>query len=139
MYRDTKALTKALIHVINNSKFEDDFIDFDELIEILKHLKKICKSQKYIDALMVSTEMHIKKDLQIKNILTQREEDIILLIGNGNSNYHIAQILNISKLTVESHRKNIRKKLKHHKNLDLSVLSFLYATQHRELNGKRHF
>jgi two-component system, NarL family, nitrate/nitrite response regulator NarL len=43
--------------------------------------------------------------------LTTREHDVLLLIAAGNSNRDIALALGISATTVETHRKNIKKKL----------------------------
>lgn len=43
--------------------------------------------------------------------LTTREQDVLLLLSAGKSNRDIAQSLAISAATVETHRKNIKKKL----------------------------
>lgn len=43
--------------------------------------------------------------------LTSREQSILLLVAAGKSNKDVAETLDISVLTVETHRKNIRKKL----------------------------
>ena len=43
--------------------------------------------------------------------LTTREHDVLLLIAGGRSNRDIAAELGISAATVETHRKNIKKKL----------------------------
>jgi DNA-binding CsgD family transcriptional regulator len=45
------------------------------------------------------------------HLLTSREKEIVGLIAAGKNNPCIAKILNISRRTVEQHRKNIRKKL----------------------------
>ncbi|MGV6845716.1 MAG: response regulator transcription factor [Lutibacter sp.] len=45
------------------------------------------------------------------NSLSDSEEKIIKLIGQGNSSQEISQILNISEKTVRNHRYNIAKKL----------------------------
>ena len=54
-------------------------------------------------------------DLKSKSItkreLTPREKEIVILISKGRTSVQIAQELNISKLTVDTHRKNIHKKL----------------------------
>ncbi|MGW8121047.1 response regulator transcription factor [Roseivirga echinicomitans] len=44
--------------------------------------------------------------------LSEREKDVVRLIASGNSSTEIADMLNISIHTVNSHRKNILKKLK---------------------------
>ncbi len=48
----------------------------------------------------------------VLNKLTTREKDIFILAGRGHNNKEIAEKLNLSRYTVETHRKNIRLKLK---------------------------
>ncbi|MGF1556828.1 response regulator transcription factor [Paucihalobacter sp.] len=134
MYKDTNALSKAIVYIITNAQREALLLDYAELIDILEQLRKVCRHDKYLAALIFCVKDHINKDLNLKTALTTREEEIILLIGKGDNNNNISKALNISRLTVESHRKNIRKKLKHHKNLDLSMFSLLYAMQHGEIH-----
>lgn len=43
--------------------------------------------------------------------LTSREQSVLLLVAAGKSNKDVAETLDISVLTVETHRKNIKKKL----------------------------
>ena len=45
-------------------------------------------------------------------ILTAREADVIIELAKGNTNKMIARTLKISERTVETHRKNIKRKLK---------------------------
>lgn len=63
-----------------------------------------------------SKEIHDKiKDYEKKvdsnKTLTKREKQILQLIARGRTSMAISQELNISKLTVDTHRKNIHKKL----------------------------
>ena len=44
-------------------------------------------------------------------LLTEREREILILVAQGNSNKRIAQQLDVSVRTVETHRLNLRKKL----------------------------
>ena len=44
-------------------------------------------------------------------LLTKREKQIIQLVGSGQSNKRIALSIGISERTVETHRKNVLKKL----------------------------
>jgi DNA-binding NarL/FixJ family response regulator len=46
--------------------------------------------------------------------LTLREREILALIASGNTNQRIADLLDLSRKTVESHRTNIMKKLEAH-------------------------
>ena len=54
----------------------------------------------------------VKKNHQYYQELTNREKEIIQLLGNGNNNPEIAKKLFISRYTVEQHRKHINSKLK---------------------------
>jgi len=67
-----------------------------------------------------------------KFILTVREKEVLSLLVKMNSNKSIAEQLNISELTVKTHRKNIMKKFGS-KNL-LSLVR--YACRENLLNGK---
>lgn len=54
-----------------------------------------------------------------QSLFTKRETDIIRLINNGRSNAHISNELEISELTVATHRKNIMRKSGCHNVQDL--------------------
>jgi len=58
-------------------------------------------------------------------LLTEREREVLQMIGEGNSNKEIAGRLNLSLLTVETHRKRIVDKLGIHGAADL----ILYAVR----------
>lgn len=53
------------------------------------------------------------------NLLTKRELEVLILIGNGKSVREVSEQLYVSLHTVESHRKNFRKKLNIKTNYDL--------------------
>jgi DNA-binding CsgD family transcriptional regulator len=53
-----------------------------------------------------------KKTNPLINTLSSREREVAMLIKNGYSSKQIAAKLFISKRAVDSHRQNIRKKLK---------------------------
>ena len=46
--------------------------------------------------------------------LTRREREILQLIGEGHSSPEIAEMLNVNKSTIKSHRKNLMEKLDMH-------------------------
>ena len=52
--------------------------------------------------------------------LTRREKEILILIAKDRTTIEIAQELNLSKLTIETHRKNIHKKLNIKSNIGLA-------------------
>ncbi|NJO83153.1 MAG: response regulator transcription factor [Blastochloris sp.] len=47
----------------------------------------------------------------MKNLLTDREREVLLLIAKGSSNKEISKHLNISVCTVQNHVQNILRKL----------------------------
>jgi DNA-binding NarL/FixJ family response regulator len=51
--------------------------------------------------------------------LTAREREVLKLIAEGNTNQDIADLLCLSRKTVETHRSNIMDKLDLHKVTDL--------------------
>jgi DNA-binding NarL/FixJ family response regulator len=59
------------------------------------------------------------------DLLTEREREILQLIGEGNSNKDIANRLRLSVFTVETHRKRILEKLNLHGTADV----ILYAVR----------
>ncbi|GLB53503.1 oxygen regulatory protein NreC [Neptunitalea chrysea] len=54
-----------------------------------------------------------------KIILSRREKEILGLIGQGKTSYEIAEVLFISKSTVDTHRRNILRKINVHGKTDL--------------------
>ena len=66
-----------------------------------------------------------------REALTNREQTILLELAQGRSNKEVAQMLDISVRTVETHRKNIRRKL------GISTTAGLtrYAMEHGVLQG----
>jgi DNA-binding NarL/FixJ family response regulator len=61
------------------------------------------------------------------DLLTDREKEILQLLAEGNSNKHIASMLNLSTNTVETHRTRLMQKL----NLHSSAEIVLYAVRKR--------
>jgi len=52
-----------------------------------------------------------QSDTSANSLLTTREQAVLLLVAEGKSNKDVAVVLEISIRTVETHRKNIKKKL----------------------------
>jgi two-component system, NarL family, response regulator NreC len=59
------------------------------------------------------------------DLLTDREKEIFQLIAEGKTNKEVAGLLNLSHLTVETHRSNIMDKLNLHNTVDI----VLYAVR----------
>jgi two-component system, NarL family, response regulator NreC len=60
-------------------------------------------------------------------LLTEREKEIFQLIAEGKTNKEVAVLLNLSHLTVETHRSNIMEKLNLHNTVDI----VMYAVRKR--------
>ena len=63
--------------------------------------------------------------------LTSREQTVLLQLAQGKSNKEVAQALNISVRTVETHRKNIKRKL----GISSTAGLTRYAMEHGVLQG----
>ncbi|KIC33872.1 response regulator transcription factor [Leisingera sp. ANG-S5] len=71
------------------------------------------------------------KDGDIREALTGREQTILLELAQGKSNKEVAQTLDISVRTVETHRKNIKRKL----GISSTAGLTRYALEHGVLQG----
>lgn len=77
--------------------------------EIVAAIERVAAGGTYFssgvrDALLENASTHLPA-------LTTREQDVLLMIARGKSNRDAALALEISEHTVETHRKNIKKKL----------------------------
>jgi DNA-binding NarL/FixJ family response regulator len=80
--------------------------------QLIKSLKKVMEGEKIFES-KTKVKTVIKKDFfALKHQLTKREMEILRLIKQEDSTKKIAEILNLSFYTVETHRKNISQKLK---------------------------
>lgn len=70
-----------------------------------------------------STNLHVET-------LTMREVQVLMLVARGHTNKQIAELLNLSTRTVESHRANMMAKLDLHSRVEL----VRYASEHGLLN-----
>jgi DNA-binding NarL/FixJ family response regulator len=59
------------------------------------------------------------------DLLTEREKEILQLLAEGKSNKEVASVLNVSPLTVETHRANLMQKLNLHSTAEI----VLYAVR----------
>lgn len=66
-----------------------------------------------------------------REILTEREQTILLQLASGKSNKDVAAVLDISVRTVETHRKNIKRKL----GISSTAGLTRYALEHGVLQG----
>ncbi|WP_196259097.1 response regulator transcription factor [Pelagibacterium limicola] len=79
--------------------------------EILKAIETVAAGGTFFSTGVSDVLLERGAHAQKGRALTTREQDILLLVAAGKSNKDVAATLNISARTVETHRKNIKKKL----------------------------
>ncbi|MDT0556779.1 LuxR C-terminal-related transcriptional regulator [Patiriisocius hiemis] len=101
---------EPLLQQINTYKKDYKPLTAAETLQLISEIKRISESKILLEKiifLFVSTE----KNLLETECLTKRESKIFSLIGSQYTSQEIANLLNVSKETVSTHRKNIIKKL----------------------------
>ena len=123
MYEDTKIINEAFkcganAYLSKNTEKE----------EIIKAINKCLANKKYVNKqLLKSNEVLYENDAFImKYKLTLREREVLKLMLKEESNQDISEELNISKRTVETHRKNILLKLGIKNNIGLAKIAVTY-------------
>jgi DNA-binding NarL/FixJ family response regulator len=81
--------------------------------ELLEAIHTLFKGESYVSK---NLPINIKDWLSTaqkpqQELLTRREKEIVRLIARGRTTLQIAESLNLSKYTIDTHRKNIHKKL----------------------------
>ncbi len=93
------------------------------LNEILDTIDRVHKDERFISVSVYQKDIKPRPEdnkfsLELKNefvhfsALTEREMDIVVLLSRGYTNKEMAEKLYLSKYTIETHRKNLMKKLK---------------------------
>jgi DNA-binding NarL/FixJ family response regulator len=84
-------------------------LKIEDINEVIKAVKMIQNgiSHYHDEEIIIATN----NKLNIKNSLTARELEVLILIKNGKSTYEISKELNVSGHTVITHRKNLHLKL----------------------------
>ena len=85
------------------------------LKKVLEAIRIVAKDGSYFDNAITTTDITSKEEI----VLSVREKEILRLIGDGKTSQEIADILFIGKSTVDTHRKNILKKMNIHGKTDL--------------------
>jgi DNA-binding CsgD family transcriptional regulator len=117
------------------SRFVEDIrtnhsiISTEELIALLSQSKRIYNNKIVLDSLIMALRTIMAKDLKLRNTLTDREREVVKLIGTGLTNKEIAHSLSLSPTTIETHRKNIRKKLQLKGNDNLFAFALIFQIQ----------
>lgn len=77
------------------------------LKKVIEAIRAVSKNNSFFDDAIMTKDATTKEDI----ILSSREKEILRLIGEGKTSQEIADQLFIGKSTVDSHRKNIIKKM----------------------------
>jgi DNA-binding NarL/FixJ family response regulator len=112
MHRNKEYLYHAIASGANGYLLKEDS---DE--ELLLAIKSICRGETYVTqkltgAMAQDLSRAISGKAPLTSVtLTQREREVLKFIAQGKTNAEIADTLNISVRTVETHRANIMKKV----------------------------
>lgn len=79
--------------------------------ELIAAIHIISQGKRYIGAQLADIHVLQEGESYKRHPLSKREKQIVALVAKGRTSVQISHELNISKLTVDSHRKNIYKKL----------------------------
>ena len=81
------------------------------LQEVKKAIETVLNSESYFDAGIDVSFLNVDHSKQEKSILSKTEREILRLIGEGKTSNEIAEIRFCSVSTIETHRKNMMRKL----------------------------
>ncbi len=119
--REVKDKTESRFVILTSSAEQGDFLqaellDVDGYIlkealpeELIYGLRLIYKGRKYYDPGLVRLQM--KRDDDPLELLTQREKEVLLALGEGLSNREISERLYVTEHTVKKHVSQILSKL----------------------------
>ncbi|PKP16987.1 MAG: DNA-binding response regulator [Bacteroidetes bacterium HGW-Bacteroidetes-23] len=110
MFEQTEAISQmqtagAKGYILKNSSLK----------KVLEAIRTVAKGGIYFDDAITTHDWLTKEEI----ILSKREKEILQLIGEGKTSQEIADTLFIGKTTVDTHRKNIIKKINIHGKTDL--------------------
>lgn len=110
MFEQTEAISQmqaagAKGYILKNSSLK----------KVLEAIRTVAKGGIFFDDAITTHDSLTKEEI----ILSKREKEILQLIGEGKTSQEIADTLYIGKTTVDTHRKNIIKKINIHGKTDL--------------------
>lgn len=79
--------------------------------EIISAIEAVAAGGTYFSSGVADVILNINETRNSLSPLSTREQSVLVLVSEGKSSKDVAQILEISVRTVETHRKNIKKKL----------------------------
>ncbi|GAB3719138.1 response regulator transcription factor [Flavobacterium koreense] len=95
------------IHQMKDAGVSGYIMKNSSLKKVLEAIRIVAKNGDYFDDSITTTDITSKEEI----VLSSREKEILRLIGEGKTSQEIADILFIGKSTVDTHRKNILKKM----------------------------
>lgn len=110
MHKDRDLFRKAVQSGVNGYILKEDV--FDQMTHCLKSVLAGENSFSPRLTSLIATEMIRGESSELAyEILTKREQEILRLLGKGQSNREIAEFLDLSVRTVETHRASIMRKM----------------------------
>jgi len=103
--------TKQIITLLENHHKKGEELSKIEVISILESVKDVTRNKTIINSLIFFFATLEKDNSTKSNVLTLRERQVLYHIGTGKKSSEIASNLKLSISTIETHRKNIRRKL----------------------------
>jgi DNA-binding CsgD family transcriptional regulator len=101
---------QEILKTIHRIHTKGKLLSKNEMLLVLEATKSITTHKQMISSLIFFFSTFESKTYS-KQKLTKREQQIVSLIGNGLQSKTIAIDLDLSISTIETHRKNIRRKL----------------------------
>lgn len=95
------------IHQMQEAGASGYILKNSSLKKVIEAIRAVHKGETYFDAGIKSKENTVTDEVP----LSKREKEILKLVGEGKTSQEIADTLFIGKTTVDTHRKNILKKL----------------------------
>ena len=103
--------TESLLNTINTKIKEGYKLSNDQITELLEAIAKLAKDPLTYTSLKRLYSIFFEDNKKLNDILTKRELEILSLIDVQKNSLEISNALDIKLSTVETHRKNIRRKL----------------------------
>lgn len=127
VYKLGAYISKALRSGVNGYINKDSVAE-----ELIPALSSVCAGNSYFGSAISNYLTQVmqeprKKEVLIGKILNEREQDILRLTAEGKTAKEIAEIVFLSRRTVENYKNGILKKLNLHKTSDL----IRYAIEHK--------
>ncbi|NDV61389.1 response regulator transcription factor [Puniceicoccales bacterium CK1056] len=115
---ETDIKTIHQVHQLNLSGFIDkNEASMDVLVEAIRAIQQ---HKRYFSKSLQLTIRKLKADpLAFQKILSKREQEILTYIGGGLSDLEIGQRLGLSDTSIQSHRRNLFRKLDVHSTPEL--------------------